>query len=159
ESVWWQVDTEICNRECEPTKAMESSRLISPVYPDASRVQTGPGPDDWKVVVFPGSLLSSLGGDQGFGGFHDGKTWLFDVRAALADPKRGAPGEKHLTFVDSLGADNRMGTAELLEIDKKGKLLSHKIISFGGQIPDPANPANVIATDQVKMIDVAEPNP
>ena len=159
DSVIFQVVPEIYDPEADRTRALENARLISPVYPHAFPIQTGPGRDDWKVVVFPGSLLSSLGGDQGFGGFHDGKTWLFDVRAALADPKRGTPGEKHLTFVDSLGADNRMGTAELLEIDKKGKLLSHKIISFGGQIPDPANPDAVIATDQVKMIDFAEPNP
>jgi hypothetical protein len=39
-----------------------------PNYPHMFPVQTGPGKDDWKVVMFPGVRLSSVGGDQSYEG-------------------------------------------------------------------------------------------
>ena len=156
----FQVVSEIYDPARDRTTAMENARLIMPVYVHAFPVQTGPGKDDWKVAVFPGSLLSSVGGNQKFDGFHGGKTWLFDVQAALADPNRNVPGENHLTFVDS-GTDDHasyFGTAELLALGVDGKLLSHKVAAFGGQRPDPVTGRTVV-TATVEMIDFADPNP
>jgi hypothetical protein len=156
----FQVVSEVYDPATDRTTAMENARLIMPVYVHAFPVQTGPGNDDWKVAVFPGSLLSSVGGNQKFEGFHGGKTWLFDVQAALRDPSRQVPGENHLTFVDG-GADDHasyFGTAELLDLGLNGRLRSHKVAAFGGQRPDPVTGRTVI-TATVEMIDFADPHP
>ncbi len=65
-----------------------------------------------------------------------------------------------MTFVDSAADDHAsyFGTAELLELGIHGKLLSHKIATFGGQRPDPVNGRTVI-TATVEMIDFADPHP
>ena len=65
-------------------------------------VQTGPGPDDWKVAVTgemvdeAGNVLSPIPAgqvpamDQAVG-----RTYYLDVQAALAAGDRDVPGENH----------------------------------------------------------------
>ena len=157
DSMIFQTVPELYNPKTDRTTAMESAtRLLMPNYPHLFPVQTGPGKKDWKVVMFPGTLLSSAGGDQSFPGPYGGGTWLFDVQAAMADPNRDSPGAEHLTFVDHANADhqNYGMAAEVLELGKDGKTLSHKVIAFGGKAADSGD-----IVDTVEMIDFAKPQP
>jgi hypothetical protein len=156
DSLIFQTIPELYNPKTDRTTAMENARLIMPNYPHLFPVQTGPGKHDWKVVMFPGTRLSSVGGDQSFDGPYGGGTWLFDVQAAMADPDRDSPGEEHMTFVDSAKADhqNYGMAAEVLELGMDGKTLSHKVIAFGGKA---ALSSDIV--DMVEMIDFAKPQP
>jgi hypothetical protein len=42
---------EIYNPHTDRTIALENARRIFPIYPQAEVVQTGPGPNDWKVCA------------------------------------------------------------------------------------------------------------
>jgi hypothetical protein len=108
DSLIFQTVPELYNPKTDRVTAMESTtRLIMPNYPHLFPVQTGPGKNDWKVVMFPGTRLSSMGGDQSYEGPSDGGTWLFDVQAAMADPNRNTAGDEHMTFVDAAHADHQ----------------------------------------------------
>jgi Domain of unknown function (DUF1929) len=157
DSLIFQTVPELYNPETDRVTAMESTtRLIMPNYPHLFPVQTGPGKNDWKVVMFPGTRLSSVGGDQSYDGPYGGGTWLFDVQAAMADPNRDTAGDEHVTFVDAAHADhqNYGMAAEVLELGIDGTTLSHKVIAFGGKAADSGG-----FTDTVEMIDFAKPQP
>jgi hypothetical protein len=157
DSLIFQTVPELYNPKTDRTIAMESTaRVLMPNYPHMFPVQTGSGKKDWKVLMFPGKLLSSVGGDQSYPGPYDGGTWLFDVQAAMADPNRATPGTDHMTFVDNAHADhqNYGMAAEILELGVNGKTLSHKVIAFGGKAADSEN-----IVDTVEMIDLARPQP
>jgi hypothetical protein len=153
----FQTVPELYNPRTDRTTALESTaRLLMPNYPHMFPVQTGPGKNDWKVVMFPGTLLSSVGGNQSYPGPYGGGTWLFDVQAAMADPGRNNPGAEHMTFVDHANADhqNYGMAAEVLELGIDGTTLSHKVIAFGGKAADSDK-----IVDTVEMIDFAKPQP
>jgi hypothetical protein len=157
DSLIFQTVPELYNPKTDRTTAMESAaRVLMPNYPHLVPVQTGPGKNDWKVVMFPGTLLSSVGGDQSYPGPYGGGTWLLDVQAAMADPNRATPGTDHVTFVDHAYADhqNYGMIAEILELGVNGKTLSHKVIAFGGKAAD-----SEAVVDTVEMIDFAKPQP
>lgn len=157
DSLIFQTVPELYNPKTDRTTAMESTaRLLMPNYPHLFPVQTGPGKDDWKVVMFPGVLLSSVGGNQSYPGPYGGGTWLFDVQAAMADPNRSNPGAEHVTFIDHAAADhqNYGMAAEILELGVDGTTLSHKVIAFGGKAADSDG-----IVDTVEMIDFAKLQP
>jgi hypothetical protein len=106
--------------------------------------------------MFPGTLLSSVGGDQSYEGPYGGGTWLLDVQAAMADPNRDTPGTGHLSFIDHANADhqNYGMAAEVLELGIDGRTLSHKVIAFGGK-----SATSEAIVDTVEMIDFAKPQP
>jgi hypothetical protein len=154
----FQTVPELYDPKTDRTTAMESAaRVITPNYPHLWPVQTGPGKNDWKVVMMPGVLLSSVGGNQSYTGPYHGGTWMLDVRAAMADPKRDIPGASHVTFVAAAHADHqRYGmAAEILEIGHDGKTVSHKAMIFGGRSPESQD----VPTAIVEMIDFAKPQP
>ena len=158
DSMIYQTVPELYNPKTDRTTAMESAaRVIMPNYPHLFPVQTGPGKNDWKVVMMPGVLLSSVGGNQSYEGPFGGGTWMLDVRAAMADPKRDIPGANHVTFVANAFADhqNYGMAAEILEIGQDGKTVSHKAMVFGGLAADSRD----VVTDIVEMIDFAKPQP
>jgi hypothetical protein len=69
DSMIFQTVPELYNPKTDRTTAMESAaRVIMPNYPHLFAVQTGPGKKDWKVVMFPGTLLSSVEGNQSYEG-------------------------------------------------------------------------------------------
>jgi hypothetical protein len=157
DSMIFQTVPELYNPRTDRTTAMESAaRVIMPNYPHLFPVQTGPGRNDWKVVAYPGVLLSSVGGNQSYEGPYGGGTWLIDVRAAMADPDRDSPGTRHVSFIGSAHADhqNYGMAAEVLTLGTHGRTLSHKVIAFGGKS---ATSEDVV--DTVEMIDFAKPRP
>jgi hypothetical protein len=157
DSMIFQTVPELYNPKTDRTTAMESAaRVVMPNYPHLFAVQTGPGKKDWKVVMFPGTLLSSVGGNQSYEGPHGGGTWLFDVQGAMADPNRDIPGAEHVTFVDHANGDhqNYGMAAEVLELGKDGRTISHKVMAFGGLAADSG-----AITNTVEMIDFAKPQP
>src|SRR5207249_10481907 len=57
--------------------------------------------NDWKVCAIGGqSAISDSPLGIQFDGPYTGKTWCLDVHAALADPDRNVPAEKHWTLID-----------------------------------------------------------
>jgi len=159
-----QVVPEIYDPVTDRTIALENARKIWSVYPQAEIVQTGPGRNDWKVCAIGGqSAISDSPLGIQFDGPYTGKTWCLDVHAALADPDRNVPAEKHWTLIDEAaeGHDYCCSTASLLTLGKKGQTLSHKVVLFAGKepIPGSTNPNARRATKTVQMIDWAQPNP
>jgi hypothetical protein len=155
DSMIFQTVPELYNPRTDRTTAMESAaRIKMPNYPHMFPVQTGPGRNDWKVAVYPGVLLSSVGGNQSYEGPYFGGTWLFDVQAAMADPGRDRPGTRHVSFIGNAHADhqNYGMAAEVLTLDRSGRTLSHKVVAFGGKS---ATSEDVV--DTVEMIDFAKP--
>lgn len=157
DSMIFNTVPELYNPRTDRTTAMESAaRVVMPNYPHLFPVQTGPGKNDWKVVAYPGVLLSSVGGKQNYEGPYFGGTWLIDVQAAMADPNRDRPGTRHVSFIGNAHADhqNYGMAAEVLTLGSRGTTLSHKVIAFGGKS---ATSEDIV--DTVEMIDFARPRP
>lgn len=116
---------------------IENARKLLMMYPRSHVVQTGRGPDDWQVAVLGSAEPPFPEGDQlkAFDPWHyGGKTWLFDVRGALADPDRETPGEgAHWTYVtDAAESHNNGATAALWTLDMSGMPIHQRIAAFGG---------------------------
>jgi hypothetical protein len=105
------------------------------------------------------------------------KMWMLDVQGAMKDklvdqPPVPAPGHltstippKYLTFVDEASNSHTAfsGNANIVELDKLGRVISHKLTHFGGELPRPKNedgtyPLPIPGTqrsDKVEEIDFA----
>ncbi len=132
-----QVVPEVYDPETDRNIALENARMAFPLYPQAEVVQTGPGREDWKVCT--------MGGEENFGpefvpggakffGPWRGKTWCLNVPAALRDPNRDVPGQKHWELLDT-AAEARpycCPTATLTEIDQDQHTVSHKWFMISG---------------------------
>jgi len=126
--------------------ALENARLLHPAwYPNGCVVQTGPGENDWKVLVNSGLLFENAaeaanGGENGSSSSETAArhTYLVDVQGALADPDREVPSVregKWLKYVDT--ATNTFApfsaNADLMEIDTEGNVVSHRLYHMGGR--------------------------
>jgi hypothetical protein len=151
---------EIYDGNTDTTYALENARLFhSGWYPNSLVVQTGPGVNDWGVAVIDGDLFETVAAAGGeFASVQDRtftKTWVVDVQGALADPDREKPNlraGKWLKYIDKSPSSHTpfSANANLIELDTKGRVISHKLYHFGG-----ASTSNGQAVDTAEMIDFA----
>jgi len=153
-----QIVPEIYDPGTDTTIALENARKTFPIYPQAEVVQTGPGPNDWKVCTMGGveRVVNPVppGGDRFFGPFTN-MMWCLDVVGALNDPYRDIPAEDHWTLLDR-AAEIRpycCPTASQIELDIKGQTVSHRWFMISGRDADGQ------ATSTVEVIDFAEAPP
>jgi hypothetical protein len=127
---------EIYDPTTDRTIALESARKLQPMYPRSYVVQTGHRAKDWKVLSvgeavppFPtGAALRAYDPWR-----YDGKTFLLDVQAALADRYRSVPGYNHWTHLTTAASAHENGAAvNLTYLDKHGMPRLQKIITAGG---------------------------
>jgi hypothetical protein len=167
---------EVYSREYDRTVALENAWKVLSMYPIAYPVQTGPGWNDWKVVVI-GEVDHGVAGGPFRGDFSDqargiaisaydpwpysGKTYLFDVQAAVKDPARKVADEsgKYWKLVDTADIAHESGASTLLvRLDHKGLPLSQKLILFGGSCG--ARPGGFACNRAtVEAIDFQDPAP
>ena len=137
--------------------ALENARMAFPLYPQMEVVQTGAGKNDWMVCTMNGEesfgAEATPGGAKFFGPWR-GKTWCLDVLAAMKDPARDVPAQKHWRALDE--ADEVRPyccpTASLLEINGDGETVSHKWFMISGQ-------RGGQQTGTVEVIDFTDPAP
>jgi hypothetical protein len=150
---------EVYDAKRDTTIALENARLFhSAWYPNGTVVQTGPRRNDWKVFVLNGELLEDVEGGVTNGSADRGfrKTWLVDVQGALNDrSNRDVPSEregKFVQFVDEAptGLSPFSANANMIELDKRGNVVSHTLTHFGGQ-----EPVQTTNTDKVVQIQFA----
>lgn len=135
---------EVYDGNTDTTYALENARLIQAAwYPNSCVVQTGPGPNDWKVLVNSSQLFENVNpnaGELGSGSLETDcrNTYLVDVQGALSDPDRATPNVregKWIQFVDK--ATNTFApfsaNADMEEIDTNGFVLTHRLYHFGGR--------------------------
>jgi len=154
-----QAVPEIYDPETDRTIALENARMTFPLYPQAEVVQTGRGEDDWVVCTMGGVRVRNPvppGGDRFFGPF-DKKTWCLDVLGALKDRNRDIPAENHWTLLAEASDDRHYccPTASLVETDRNGRSVSHKLLMISGR--DRAVPPRITAT--IEEIDFTEASP
>jgi len=173
---------EIFIRKPDKTIALENARKVLSMYPIAYVVQTGPKKKDWKVAVI-GEVDNGPGaGGPYYGDFRDhrnptgfnisgydpwpysGKTYLFDVQAAMKDPDRDIPDEtgKYWEHVATAAIAHESGASTMLvKLDKEGRPLSQKLVLFGGGCGDdsPGFPRPACNRRTVEMIDFQAANP
>ena len=116
--------------------ALENARKLLRMYPHSFVVKTGPCDDDWKVAVM-GPIEPPLPDETEIGAFdpwrYSGKIFLFDVQAALADPKRHVPAERHWELVATAEDNHDEGnSAAIWELDAQGLPVMQKFVVFGG---------------------------
>jgi hypothetical protein len=146
---------EIYDPVTDTTIALENARKMLPNYALTYVVQTGPGPDDWKIAV-TGENANPLwpipAGQVPAGGDFVGHTYYFDIQAAeAADP--AVPGEDFWEIIDTARSPHHAaGSAALWELDRKGRAKSQKVVAFGGTDGNEA-----VAT--VEMIDYQDEYP
>jgi hypothetical protein len=158
------VVAEVYDPKTDRNIALENARMAFPLYPQLEVVQMGPGRDDWQVCtlngerdygpeLIPGGARFGVGG--GTPDFTKGTMWCLDVLAAMKDPKRDIPAKKHWTLVDTASEVRPYccPTASMLEIDSRGRTVSHKWFQISGK--DAAGDQ----TGTVEVIDFAERNP
>jgi hypothetical protein len=160
---------EVYDPKTDTTIALENARKLLAMYAPSYVVQVGPRKNDWRVAViaevdgdFAGDPSDAARGID-IGDYdpwpYSGKTYYFDVLAALKDPHRDVPAENHWQFVaEASMAHEGTGGAQLVELDHKGRAIAQKVVLFGGGCgaqPDdhPCNSASV------EMIDYSEPTP
>ena len=171
---------EVYDAKTDSFIALENSPLFhSGWYPNGAVVQTGPGRADWKVVMQDGELLGNVAAaDPLTGGPHKPagsvtdrqfrKLWMLDVQGAMKDPSVNTPPANHLTstetpkyftFVDDATSSHTAftGNANIVKLDKTGKVLSHKLTHFGGQNATSGNSAIVEEIDFAPLF--AKPKP
>jgi hypothetical protein len=148
---------ELYRPDQDTTISLENSWKVLSMYPIAYPVQTGPEKADWKVVVIGEVDHGEFGGPtcnggKGFRGDrtdqecgiqiteydpwpYSGKTYLYDVQAAVADPQWNTPDEsgKYWSLVDTAAIAHESGASTMLvKLDDKGRPLSQKLALFGG---------------------------
>ena len=151
-----QVVPEVYDPETDRNIALENARKTFPLYPQAEVVQTGPGRNDWKVCTMGGLDTEDVGGGSKFFGPYPGSTWCLDALAALRDPDRDSPARNHWELLDTASESRPYCCpgASLLEIDEKGRTVSHKWFLFTGQDNVTRRP-----TATIEMIDFTDPLP
>ena len=158
------VVPEVYDPQTDRNFALENARMAFPLYPQLEVVQTGPGPDDWKVCTFDGEKEygdemvpggARFGVGSGTPGFTRGTTWCLDVLAALRDPARERAAKNHWTLIDTASEVRPYccPTASLLEIDANGVTVSHKWFMISGEDADGNQ------TGTVEEIEFTDPNP
>jgi hypothetical protein len=173
------VVPEVYDPRTDRNVALENARMAFPLYPQMEVVQTGPGKNDWQVCTFDGEIdygeetadetspgyrnaqgVRTLGGARfGVGGgtppFTKGTTWCLNVLAAMKDPNRDIPARNHWTLLDTATEVRPYccPTASLIEIDKRGRTVSHKWFMISGQSSTGA------PTDTIEVIDFADRMP
>ncbi len=150
---------EVYDGNTDTTYALENARLFhGGWYPNATVVQTGPGTNDWGVIVLDGELFESvaeLGGESAnLPNNASTKTWLVDVQGALADPDRDLPNVragKWIKYIDRSPTSHTPFSANstLVELDTEGKVVSHRLYHFGGSSTTGGG-----ATDAAEMLDL-----
>jgi hypothetical protein len=80
--------------------------------------------------------------------FHN--TWVLDVQKALKDPARGTPppdvinqtSSQYWSFLSDAPSSHSefTGNANIIELDKLGRVISHKLTHVGGQYPVSTSP-------------------
>lgn len=116
--------------------ALESARKTQAMYARSFVVQTGRGWNDWKVLSMGEAVPPFPTGTElrAYDPWHyDGKTFLFDVQAALADPARDVPGENHWHHFATAAAGHESGAVvNLRYLDYEGMPQLQRIVAFGG---------------------------
>lgn len=162
-STYRQPVSEVYDAATDTTSALENARLLHfDWYPNGTVVQTGPGRNDWKVAVLDGEIYENVPGGYKPAGSNDtfpadkggvqsrffNKTWLIDVQGAMKDPRRNDPtasakvsdtqAGKFVTYLDKSFSNHTpfSGNANIIELDKLGKVVSHKLTQFGGAVVD-----------------------
>jgi hypothetical protein len=151
---------EVYDPKTDKNVALENAQKLLPMYPRAFVVQTGPGIADWKVAVTAEvrpPLPGQPGGPniRGYDPFHYvGKTYLFDVLGALADPDINVEAENHWTYVHrALSAHESGAGAIMVKINADGTW-SQEVFMFGG---DNGSGSSEVAT--VERINFSDPAP
>lgn len=131
-----QPTPEVYDPETGEVIALENARKLLKMYAHSFVVQTGPGRDDWKVAVM-GPVEPPLPDEVEIGEFdpwrYSGKTFLFDVQAALTDPQRDVPGENHWELVATARVNHdEAASAAIWELDGQGRARRQRVILFGG---------------------------
>lgn len=154
---------EIYDPKTDRTVALENAAKLLAMYPRAYVVQTGAGRRDWKVAVISEANPDHLPGLDAIGQydpyFYDGKTYLLDVNAALADARRDSRAENHWHEVGkaAIGHDSGAGV-QLWELDKSGRAAAQRIVLFGGGCGrEPAG--TECDSSAVEMIDFEDDHP
>jgi hypothetical protein len=158
------VVAEVYDPKSDRNIALENARMAFPLYPQLEVVQMGPGRDDWQVCTLNGEIdygpeLIPGGARFGVGGgtppFTKGTMWCLNVLAAMKDPKRDIPAKNHWTLVDTASEVRPYccPTASMVELDTRGRTVSHKWFQISGQ------DATGAQTGTVEVVDFAEPNP
>ncbi len=116
--------------------ALENARKLQPMYVRSFVVQTGRGWNDWKVLTL-GEAVPPFPTGEELGSYdpweYDGKTYLLDVQAALADPSRNTPGTRHWELIATAASAHESGAAvQLVHLDGRGMPHLQKVIAFGG---------------------------
>jgi hypothetical protein len=129
------------------------------MYPHSFVVKTGPCDEDWKIAVV-GPVEPPLPDEVEIGEFdpfrYSGKTFLFDVQAALADPARDVPAERYWELVATAEANHdEAASAAIWELDAGGLPVMQKIVLFGGH--DMLGDFDEVAI--VESIDFSQPAP
>ena len=110
--------------------ALENARKCLPMLPRPDVVQTGAGKNDWKVCSLGEVVSRPEGAYDPF--LYDGKTSCLDVLAALADPARDVPAEKHWTFVDTAANAHDSGASVRRVTINWDGTWSQELWAFGG---------------------------
>lgn len=133
-----QVVPEVYDPRGDRTIALENARKTFPLYPQVEVVQTGPRSGDWMVCTMGGMERVqnpvAPGGDRFFGPFSK-QTWCLDVVAALADPQREEPAERHWTLLAEAETNRQYccPTASLIRTDRGGRTRSHRWFMISGR--------------------------
>jgi hypothetical protein len=148
---------EVYDGTLDKTYALENARLLQPAwYPNGCVVQTGPGVNDWKVLVnssllYENAAEATTAGELGTSSSEAAArhSYLVDVQGALADPDREIPQireGKWLQYIDT--ATNTFApfsaNADLMEIDTNGLPVTHRLYHIGGRYP--IGTSNVVAS-------------
>ena len=157
-----QVVPEVYDPRTDRNIALENARMAFPLYPQLEVVQTGPGPDDWKVCTMNGeqdygpevqpggTKFGTPGGAQ----FQRGTTWCLDVLGAMKDPRRSVPAKRHWQQLPTSSEVRPYccPTASLIELDATGRTVSHQWLMISGR------PGGGVS-GLIEMIDFAETRP
>lgn len=163
---------EIYDTQADRTLALENARKLFNMYPRSFVVQTGAGPNDWRVAVM-GEVddrfldqrtkeppLEIIGQYDPF--TYTGRTYYLDVRAARLDPDRHVPKEDHWELVATAATAHDSGaSAQLWDLDRHGNAFAQRVVLFGGncgRTPE-RGPAIDCPEDIVEMIDFSAPTP
>lgn len=136
-----------------PTTDLDMSVVPSDDVDPAADWRRYCGPDnpacssDRRAVKFPGARpAASLD--------------CLDVLGALRDPNVNVPAENHWSHIDTAqdSHDYCCGMADMVELDDKGEVTSHKWTVVGGKVPR-GLPGAGRRTGIVEMIDFMDPSP
>ena len=157
---------EVYDGNTDTTYPLENARLIQAAwYPNSCVIQTGPGSNDWKVLVNSSELFEDVtpnGGELGSGSSEADcrNTYLVDVQGALNDPDVLKPNVREGKWIQFVAkATNTFApfsaNADMEEIDTNGMPITHRLYHFGGR-NSPAN-ANVASCMYLELAGFSKP--